>query len=487
MTPRSARPLAALAVFIAAACSGVHVNLGDGHDEASAGGAARASGGASAEAGGRGPRAGGPGGSMVDPDPVTVCPAGIKTTVSGTVFDPAGNLRLYNAVVYVPNVAGALPAFPPGVACERCTEPVHAKTVALSGPDGTFLLDDVPAGNVDLVVQVGKWRRKQTISVTPCQDNPQTIDLTRLPRTQLEGDIPKIALSTGHSDALECLLRKIGIADSEFTTDLGGGRVSMFVGCQGDDNGPFGANKFAASLGGKAFPSTNQLFDSGNLNQYDVVIFSCEGHKCDTIQTPENVAKLVDFENKGGRVFLDHDHYNWLNHSAAPIKSAAQFDSGPDITQSQLSTTINRNKFPKGAAFAEWLMNVGASTTLGTLDIYAAKTSVRSLSPNRAQSWISRDDDPMGFYYFTIGTPVAVQDDDPIPEACGRVVFTDLHVSKNGGGDASDFSDEGTPFPGGCTNGALSPQEKALEFMFFDLSSCVQQEASTPMTPPVVK
>lgn len=467
----------AFALLVAAACSGLPVSLGDRVAGAS-GGPDLASGGTDA--------AGSPGGLMPDPDPNVVCPDGKKTSVSGTVYDPAGQWPLYNAVVYVPRVNGELPAFRPGVACEKCREPVPARAVALSGPDGKFVLEDVPAGSVDLVVQVGKWRRKQTIEVLPCQDNPLTeAKLTRLPRTRLEGDIPRIALSTGHSDALECLLRKIGIDDSEFTTDTGGGRVSMFVGCQGDDGGNFGANKFAERLGGQAFPSTNELFDSGSLSQYDMVIFSCEGHKCDSIQTPENIAQLVDFADRGGRVFLDHNHYNWLNHADAPIERAAQFSSSPNDIQSPLPTRINTTKFPKGEAFAQWLLSVNASTKLGELDIYAAKTSVQSLSLNRAQPWIYRDDDPKGDFYFTISTPVAVKDDDPPPEACGRVVFTDLHVSKSGGGDAMDFSDQETPFPDGCTSSVLTPQEKALEFMLFDLSSCVQQETSVPATPPV--
>jgi hypothetical protein len=487
MKPRSALLLTALA---AGACSlgGATVSL-DGTSSLRGGAGTSSAGGSLAN-----------GGALDVGDAASfdvVCSAGHETTVSGTVYDPAGKTPLYNAVVYIADVPGnTLPPFSTTVGCEKCTEPVPAKTVALSGADGKFVLDDVPSGPVDLVVQVGKWRRKQTLSnLIPCQDNPLSDpNLTRLPRNRSEGDIPKIALSTGHSDALECLLRKIGIADAEFTTDAGDGRVNMFVGCIGDDSGNpphFGANKFTAALGGQSFPSTNQLFDSGELSNYDVVIFSCEGHKCDTIQTTPNVAQLVDYENRGGRVFLDHDHYNWLNHANAPIQKAAQFSSSPDIP-SPLSTNIYTTQqalamgasvgFPKGDAFAEWLSAVHASTTLGELDIYGAKTSCESLDPNRAQSWIYRSDAPIGFFYFTIGTPVADADDTPAPDACGRVVFTDLHVSAQG--VSTDFSDQDTPFPLGCISATLTPQEMALEFMIFDLSSCVQKETAAPTPPP---
>src|SRR4051812_42484596 len=137
MNHRFALPFAMLAVVVAAACSGLHVSLGDGAS-GMGGNSGQALGGASAEVGGSS--------LMVDPDPNTVCAAGAKTTVSGIVYDPAGQSPLYNAVVYVPRTSGELPALRVGVDCEKCTDPVPARAIALSGPDGSFLLEDVPAG-----------------------------------------------------------------------------------------------------------------------------------------------------------------------------------------------------------------------------------------------------------------------------------------------------------------------------------------------------
>ena len=52
-------------------------------------------------------------------------------------------------------------------------------------------------------------------------------------------------------------------------------------------------------------------------------------------------------------------------------------------------------------------------------------------------------------------------------------VLSDIHVSQGGSSATEDDSDPSLAYPDGCRTTELSPQEKALEFMIFDLSSCI--------------
>jgi hypothetical protein len=411
------------------------------------------------------------------------CTGATKTTISGTVYDPAGKTPLYNVILYVPSAA--LDPIPEGVSCDQCNGQVsgHPIASALSDTTGHFSLtiEPVPSTtNVPLVIQVGKWRRQVTIpSIKTCQDNPITdVNLTRLPRSQSEGHMPKIALTTGGSDALECFLRKVGIADSEFTTDTGTGRVAMYVGGQpGAGGGGQGAASFTAALGGAAFPAATTLWSSPTkLLTYDILVMSCEGSQYADVKKPY-VGNIKGYADAGGRLFNDHLHFYWLRNGPNPWPMTASY-IGVGTAPASPTTGNIVTTFPKGAALADWLVTVGGSTTRGQITVYGAQHSVDGVNaPTTAWITIGTATD-----YLSFNTPVEAT----AANQCGRVVETDLHVkdvpsNQNG----KDNSDPSKPFPSACQSTTLSAQEKALEFLFFDLSSCVQPDTTMPQ-PPIV-
>ena len=57
---------------------------------------------------------------------------GPKTTLSGYIYDPAGNVPLYNVAVYVPNQA--LAAVPEGLSCQKCDGTASGQPIASECP-----------------------------------------------------------------------------------------------------------------------------------------------------------------------------------------------------------------------------------------------------------------------------------------------------------------------------------------------------------------
>ena len=425
-----------------------------------------------------------------------------QTTLSATVYDPAGQVPLYDVAVYVPNAA--VSDISTGPTCDTCATPVSGDPVAsaLTDATGAFTMTKVPAGtNIPLVIQIGKWRRQITVpEVKACQDNHfDDPTLFRLPKDQSEGHLPKMAIATGDADTLECLLRRIGVSDSEFTNPDGAGRINLFF-----DNGQ------SAYSSGSSYPVAQTALWSSldQLKAYDMVLLSCEGSESSgrDITTTSKQA-LLDYLNAGGRAFMEHYHYSWLRgmnegpnqekarkYTATPINAAAPWTSaiGEMMTGvAEWSTEANTDldtggdrdyqidtTYPKGKDFAAWLVNVKASTTPGTISLIDVKNPAIEIMPG-AERWVYDANAQPGATavpYFSFNTPVAAA-----PEAqCGRFVHTGIHVAKVS-------KDAKSPFPSGCVSAELTPQEKAMEFLLFDLSSCVQDITTTPVPPVVPK
>jgi hypothetical protein len=388
------------------------------------------------------------------------CPtSGVTTTISGIVYAPNGVDPLPNAVVYVPNAP--VDAFTQGVTCDQCGADASGSPLVSDVTDnfGAFTIENVPVGsNIPLVIQIGRWRRQITVpTVTACQDNPISAGTARLPRNKSEGDIPRIAFATGDVDVLECIMRKIGVEDGEFGNPTGNGRIHLYTG-----TGNAGARYDAST------PGENTLWGSlSTLLGYDMVLFPCQAAEYRARLTPQGLQNVIDYANQGGRIFATHYSYVWLEGNGAFDGVAAWAPEGTNPVPDPQVGFIDMT-FPKGQSMAEWLFNIGASTTLGEMQIGTLRWDFTSVvAPT--QLWVSVNQPGPRPMHMTFNTPVG----SPPDQQCGRVVFSDIHVMNHASIPTN------TNFPNECSTGPMTPQERMLMFMIFDLGSCITPDIPT--------
>ncbi len=390
------------------------------------------------------------------------------TTISGTVYAPNGTLPLYGIDVYVPNQDVADPL--DGAICDRCTDsiPGYPLSKATTDEAGKFTLINVPAGqNVPIIISSGKWRRTIMVStVAECTDTALPAADTRLPKNKSEGSLPKIAITTGNADALECLPRKLGIDDSEIGPPGSAARLHLFSGN--------GRSSFAAGHAGGTgmIPSATPFWsDVNNLRPYDIVFLSCEGAQNPLTKPQAALDAMKAYADLGGRVFASHWHNIWVGGEFNNENGGT--GQSPDVwaniaewnANTNLSTAtdlIDEANNPKGSSFATWMLNVMGSTTRGEIPVTQPRLTASAVDLTKAERWVylprSGTDYPQTFQFTT-------PNEAPINDRCGKVVFSDMHVSADSVGSGA--------YPGGCSTQPLTPQEKALAFMFFDIASCV--------------
>jgi hypothetical protein len=392
-----------------------------------------------------------------------------------------------------------------------------------TGPDGKFILPNVPVSstdpgkvnNIPVVVQLGRWRKQFTVVTSGCTNTVVPSGSTALAHNKSEGDIPLIAISTGQVDGLECVLRKIGIDDAEFTNPSGNGRVRFYKdngavittqagtcsvsgaacanpgGSCGNTCSSNGAN--CNTVGAKCNNNKGTCTSNGTCNQtagtppasslyndpvelakYDMTIFECVGGE--QTKSATSRTNVLDYANKGGRVYATHFSYVWLNNTS-PWSTTAAFGPQQDAWAST-SATLDTS-FPKGQAFAQWLNIVGGLqaplpagpppwTPAPQITIQEARHDVDDpVLATKAQRWLYTTPTSTGslessVQHYTFNTDLT----KPADQQCGRVLFSDFHVSTG-----SNTTDK--VFPAECNNNPLTTQEKVLAFMLFDLASCV--------------
>lgn len=390
---------------------------------------------------------------------VEECNPGEETKITGRVLLPNATTPMANVDVYVPATDPGLVM--PGATCAPCAAlPGNPVVRAKTGVDGTFTLVDVPSGdNIPLVVQIGKWRRQYTIPMVPaCMTTTVPDERIRLPRNRAEGDLPRIAMTTGSADALECVMLKIGVDLSEFGTLGGPEAIHMFAPPSGS-----GANKFAA---GPMFANAQQLWGStAMMMAYDTIIFGCEGQQFANMKPQTAMLAVKGYADGGGRIFASHYQNIWIggelnvpSHAPPDWPAIARFVNG---TAPSGDTLIQTN-VPGGQEFAEWQMGV-AGGVFGHIQMQpnTQRSSVQMLDPTMAR-WVARAVTEQATN-FDFATPTTAQP----AQKCGRVAFSDMHQGTGA------ISDPATPFPNHCNAAPLTPQDLALTYLLFDLQRCV--------------
>jgi hypothetical protein len=427
------------------------------------------------------------------------CASGSPTELTGKVYDPAGRNPLYDVIVFIPNDPTTLPAIVPGTrTCNTCDVSIGGYVSATTTDyTGSFTLKGVPTGpNVPVTVQIGKWRRTVTVNIpNSCASNAAEDGLLRLPKKRSEGDLPQMAVLTGGCDDLGCFMNGMGIDASEFSAPQGGGRLDVYQGVgNGGGGGVLGGGGSAATLSnGTAGNCTGAgcplWSNKAALEYYDIVLLSCECAENQQTKPTAGKQALHDWLDEGGKVFASHYQYTWFRDSPATdfdgVANWGKQGNADTVTaQVQNGTYDVDTSFPKGATFGKWLGLVNALQSAGpppSIKLNPVADSVVSVNAPTLR-WIYGPTGSTDVKYMSFQTPIGgvVPPDsgEGEPAYCGKAVFTDLHT---GGETESTVAS----IPNGCPGGGLSAQQKALEFLFFDLSACVSNDSVAPPGPPM--
>jgi hypothetical protein len=291
--------------------------------------------------------------------------------------------------------------------------------------------------------------------------------------------MPLIAFTSG-CDPAECFLRHVGIADSEFVSPGDpAGHVHFFTGFDGDTT--FGTSASSVPGGNTTVDTYTWWLEQMNLLKYDIIFNACECNPNDRDIYATGGANAYNameaYLQGGGRLFTTHYYYNWFAPKLGPMDEQQVVHWNlAEQSDEPYSTFFIDDSFPKGKAYADWLQAQKVTKNYGIINLTDTRWDIDAITPE-ATRWIynanSKNDPKYATMYMSFNSPIGM----PATSQCGRAVFSGVHLS----GTSTDG-----PFPTECAgqDPAYAINEKALEFLFFDLASCVQDNSMQPPPPP---
>lgn len=403
------------------------------------------------------------------------CTGTDETIVTGVVTAPNGKDPIREAIVYVPT-GGAPEEFPPLVACDVCSSPVGGKPVTMTQTDvdGTFELRRVPVTmNTPIVIQKGRWRKVVNLNVAKCERQGITAEQGRLPKDRTEGVIPQMAVAVGKWDAIECVLKHVGLSEREY----GAPGTSKAVHLYDNDDGGSG------TPGGVSVDDLLRNFN--RMLQYQIIFLNCsdQTYSRALLKDAQVIKNLTDYVTRGGRLYVTDWSYDFIQQVPAFAPFICYNDDKPcTVTtphgfaeatvglrtgnQTQFYADVDQTT-REGKALAQWLTKLSRPVSGGKVridDRVGSYVLVRQMAQDLAKHpstvWLSAELSGQR-------RPVSMTFDyPPGPNACGRVLYSSYHTREH--------DDHTVQFPRYCPTTDMLPQEQVLEFLLFELGACVQ-------------
>ncbi len=398
------------------------------------------------------------------------CAGGVGGSITGIALAPNGHDPLPGVRVWIAPAGQVFAPAADAVVCQHCADPPAASVWVLSGTDGSFSLRGAvvdAGGSFTVVFESGGFRHvERGVTVAPCGNVALPAARTHLPGASSGDDtVPRIAVA-GYRTA-PTGSRSIDVND-RFTHVLDAIGITGYDTVDPDHGG---------TNGGHGMDLVALLDAPDTLARYQILVTPCGvlgNFTPSTLLTAPRVANLQAWLARGGRLYASDLAYPVIQRvypagitfaSGHPARGEAA-----DIGVGLASTATLPGTVDDPGMLA-WLQQVGAVTagqsTVALRDFKDPWGAVDALpdaelmtgtgGASSGHVWVSGDvswhEGPTGPHHH----PLTVQADYPGPanDFCGRVVFTSYHVQTD-------------------TSATLSPQERVLEYLFFQLATCIQ-------------
>ncbi len=357
------------------------------------------------------------------------------------VVQSATGFPISGALVYV--TTGDGPEIDDQAFCYTCDD-MTGKKWTLSNSDGSWLIEQVPEGDWNIVTRKGFFQRQRSITVVgnSVQDIP--VDQTTLPGADSDDgldQIPNYAVLLNWYDRPEDMLAKMGLADLDAS-----GHVEP-----GTEN--FHMFNDSESLSSSVGPSSMIFSGQDFINYYHMIFFPCI---CSTLNATGYVPMLQAYVSAGGKIYGSCYAGQWPEKPFPDIIDFSGADTGTSPgTVSEYSTngTIN------DADMRDWLAVVAPGDNPDNFPFHGAWVWIYGVASGYDGHGVLDDGTIGGLVEPTVwvsdnqayaGAPLTVT----FPYDCGKVFYSSYQVV------------ESSPSP------SIRAQEWVLIYLFYEVGVC---------------